>query len=75
MSIWVKRMNGIATTYIHPNQSGFLKNRHIWNNIIRICNIIHSLGKKHLSDLFYFVDAEKAFDHMEWSSWSQSYLG
>lgn len=66
MSFWANRMNRIVNTYIHFDQSGFLKNRHLQANIRRICNLTVLGGKTHQPGLFYFVDAPKAFDCVEW---------
>lgn len=66
MSIWANRMNVIATSYIHLDQLGFLKNRYLCASIRRICNLIHSLGNSQHPALFYFADAQKAFDSIEW---------
>lgn len=53
-------------TYIHKDQSGFLQNRHLRDNKRRVQTIIDFAYHKKISAVLYFVDAEKAFDAVEW---------
>lgn len=66
MSVWAFRMISITTSYIHLDQSGFIPDRFLRDNLRRICNIVSFLDKTKIPVLFFFVDAEKAFDQVEW---------
>lgn len=57
--------------YIHPDQTGFmkgrqLKDRHVKENVRRVLNLINYVHTLKSPTLLYFVDTEKAFDHVEW---------
>ena len=51
---------------IHQNQTGFLKNRFIGENIVKALSIIEYAEEEDLPALIMFVDYEKAFDSVEW---------
>ena len=51
---------------INTNQTGFLKNRFIGENIIKALSIIEYAEEENLPALIMFVDYEKAFDSVEW---------
>ena len=51
---------------IHCNQTGFLKNRFIGENLIKALSIIEYAEEENLPALIMFVDYEKAFDSVEW---------
>ena len=52
---------------VHPDQTGFIPNRHSFNNLRRLFNIMYSTRQLE-GDLFILsLDAEKAFDCVEWS--------
>lgn len=59
-------MGSIVDKYIHSSQSGFLKNRYLKDNLSRICNLIDFMGRTANPVLMFFVEAEKAFDHVKW---------
>lgn len=56
-------MMQLGVTYIHPDQSGFLKNRHLLDSIRCMVNII-SLCKG--TAVIAMLDAKKIFDRVEW---------
>ena len=51
---------------INNDQTGFLKNRTIGENIRLIDNIIKYASTKQIPGLLLFIDFEKAFDSIEW---------
>ena len=52
---------------INNDQTGFLKNRFIGENIRLIESIINHTDMEQIPGLLSFVDFEKAFDSIEWS--------
>lgn len=52
---------------IHPDQTRFIPNRHSFHNFRRLFNIMYS-PRQPKEDLFVLsLDAEKAFDCVEWA--------
>ncbi len=61
------RLETILPTIISQDQTGFIKNRQLFFNIRRLLNIIHTQDKKNLHpEILLSLDAEKAFDRVEW---------
>ena len=52
---------------INPDQTGYVKNRFIGQNIRLITDIIHLTRAKHLPAIILLIDFEKAFDSVDWS--------
>jgi exonuclease III len=61
-----KRICSMLPKLIHSDQTGFLKNRYIGENIIRIINIMDHLDQNNEAGLLLSADFEKAFDCLEW---------
>ena len=61
------RMKKILSNTINNDQTGFLKNRFIGENIRLIDSIIDYTNRKQIPGLLLFIDFEKAFDSIEWS--------
>lgn len=61
-----KRLNKIITSYIHPDQSGFMPHRDIMDNVYRMLEKIH-LGKANLYEpsIIILLDIENAFNRLE----------
>ena len=59
------RIKTVLQNIISPNQTGFIKNRYIGENIQIILKIIDLLNKKKLPGLIMFADFEKAFDSLK----------
>ena len=53
-------------TIIHPDQTGFMKNRFIGENIVKTLDIIDYAENENISALLMFIDFEKAYDPEEW---------
>lgn len=52
--------------YVHSNQTGFLKERLLGDNIRRVINLTEEvLHRLKCPTVFYFVDANIAFDRVE----------
>ena len=61
-----KRLCGVLPKLIHSDQTGFLKDRYIGENIIRITNIMDFLNETKKGALLLSADFQKAFDCLEW---------
>ena len=61
------RIKTKISTLIHSDQTGFLKNRYIGENINRILSIMEYCEKNDLEGLIVNIDFEKAFDSIEWN--------
>ena len=60
------RLENVLPTIIHEDQTGFIKNRQLSHNIRRLFNIIYTSNTNSLSEILLSLDAEKAFDRVEW---------
>ena len=63
----MNRIKLILPNLINHDQTGFLKDRFIGENIRLIDGIIQYATEKNISGLLLFIDFEKAFDSLEWS--------
>lgn len=63
--VLARRLETVLPTIISPDQTGFIKNRHSFHNIRRLLNILYSSPNISL-ELVISMDAEKAFDRVEW---------
>ena len=54
-------------TLIDRDQTGYVKNRFIGENIGLISDVIELYEKKNLPGMLLFIDFEKAFDSLEWN--------
>ena len=61
------RIKACLNFIIHSDQTGFLKDRYIGENIIKAISIIEYAEQEDLPALLMFVDYEKAFDTVEWN--------
>ena len=52
---------------IDRDQTGYVKNRFIGENIRLISDVIESYEEKNLPGMLLFIDFEKAFDSLEWN--------
>lgn len=51
---------------ISTDQTGFIKGRHIFSNIRRLMNVLYSPSSNVSPEVVVSLDAEKAFDRVEW---------
>lgn len=61
-----RRLENILPKIINPDQAGFVKSRHGTDNVRRALNIIHYLNTHKSPAFIISLDAEKAFDRVEW---------
>ena len=61
------RIKTILPKLISDDQTGFIKNRFIGENITLIDSVIKYTAAKGILGLLLFLDFEKAFDTLEWS--------
>lgn len=60
------RLETVLPSIISPDQTGFIKNRHSFFNLRRLFNTIYNLPPTTLPQAIISLDAEKAFDRVEW---------
>ncbi|KAF7642641.1 hypothetical protein LDENG_00254010 [Lucifuga dentata] len=51
---------------IHPDQTGFIPNRFSFSNVRRLLNILYHEYDPKCKSAIISLDAEKAFDQIEW---------
>lgn len=61
------RIETVMSTIIHPDQTGFIKNRQAIDNIRRLFNLIDISQKQLNNTIIVSLDAEKAFDKVNWT--------
>ena len=61
------RIQKFLPRLIDNDQTGFLKNRFIGENIQLVGSVINYANMEQIPGLLLFVDFEKAFDSLEWS--------
>ena len=67
------RIKTVLPELISEDQSGFIKNRCISDNIRTLDSFIKYAESKGLPSLLRFFDFEKAFDTLEWSFINQTF--
>ena len=60
------RIKRVLPKLINEDQSGFMANRYIGNNIRLIFDIINHCNVNHVKGLLLGIDFEKAFDSLNW---------
>ena len=60
------RLEKVLPTLINSDQTGYVKNRFIGENIRLISDVIDAYEKRNLPGMLLFIDFEKAFDSLEW---------
>ena len=61
------RIKSCLEGIINRDQTGFMKNRYIGENIVKALSIIEYAEEEDIPALLMFVDYEKAFDTIEWT--------
>jgi hypothetical protein len=61
-----KRLCKVLPKLIDPDQTGFLKDRYIGENIFKITNLMNYVDENNIPALLLSADFEKAFDSLEW---------
>uniref|UniRef100_A0A3B3YI25 Reverse transcriptase domain-containing protein n=1 Tax=Poecilia mexicana TaxID=48701 RepID=A0A3B3YI25_9TELE len=64
--ILARRLECVLPLLINEDQTGFIKGRNSNNNMRRLLNTIQIFNQKSLPGLVVSLDAEKAFDRVEW---------
>ena len=62
-----KRIECVLPSIIHPDQTGFMKERYIGQNIQLINDIIQQTELQKIPGILLFLDFQKAFNTLEWS--------
>ncbi|CAJ1062856.1 LINE-1 reverse transcriptase -like protein [Xyrichtys novacula] len=65
--ILASRMETVISDMISVDQTGFIRDRHSSSNIRRLLNVILSPASSWTPEMVVSLDAEKAFDMVEWS--------
>lgn len=60
------RLQEVISSIIHQDQSGFISGRQSFFNMRRLFNIIYSPSSDIESEILLSLDAEKAYDRIEW---------
>lgn len=61
-----RRLDPLLPTIISPDQTGFIKHRHYFHNVRHLFKILYTVPHKKIPELVISMDAEKAFDRVEW---------
>ncbi len=64
--VLARHLEGILPSVISPDQTGFIKNRYSFSNIRRLLNILYGPSPPGTLEVVLSLDAEKAFDRVEW---------
>lgn len=57
----------VLPTIISLDQTGFIRNRHLFSNFRELFNIIYNPSQANTEEALISMDAEKAFDRVEWN--------
>ena len=60
------RLDTVMPQVISMDQTGFMKDRHSFTNIRKLLNVVHSPASRETPEVVVSLDAEKAFDRIEW---------
>ena len=62
-----KMIEPLLPRLIHPDQTGFVKDRYIGENVRLISDIMEQTRKDKIPGILASLDFRKAFDTLEWS--------
>lgn len=60
------RLNVILLQCVRPDQTGFLKDSYLGDNVRRLVNLIDYVNQSNDPTVCYFIKTEKAFNCIEW---------
>lgn len=66
-SILAGRLNKLLGIYVMEDQTGFIKGRFMRDNVRRLMYIMEKVLTETIPAAFLYLDAEKAFDQIEWT--------
>ncbi len=64
--VLASRLNKHIETIIHSDQVGFIPGRHSFSNVRHLMNILCSVKSDYINGAVLTLDAQKAFDSIEW---------
>ena len=64
--ILASRLEMVVPSIISDDQTGFIRKRHSFFNIRRLFNILYDPAPPDIPEILVSLDAEKAFDRVEW---------
>ena len=64
--VLARRLEEVLPSVISPDQTGFIKNLYSFSNIRRLMNILYGSSPPGELEVGLSLDAEKAFDRVEW---------
>lgn len=64
--ILASRLNKVVPSLVHPDQVGFIRNRHSSDNLRRLIDIMWAVRDDAAPTVALLLDIEKAFDRVEW---------
>lgn len=64
--ILASHLDHCLPSIISSDQTGFIRGRHLSSNIRSLLNAILSKSNTNYAEMVILVDAEKAFDRVEW---------
>ena len=62
-----RRLEKVLPTIISKEQTGFIKGRQLYYNVRTLLNTIYSKETRATPEVLIAIDAEKAFDRVEWN--------
>lgn len=65
--VFARRLETVIPSIISSDQTGFIRERHCFTNIRRLLSIIHTPSSPVDPEVVVSLDAEKAFDRVEWT--------
>ena len=65
--VFALRLESVVPSIISEDQTGFIRQQHSFTNIRRLLNIIHTPPSPSDPEVVISLDAEKAFDRVEWT--------
>lgn len=64
--VLARRLEATLPSIISIDQTGFIRNRSSYYNIRRLFNVLYNPSSSKVPELILSLDAEKAFDRVEW---------